>query len=359
MESFLNFDDVSKYSEMHEVFNFDFSTHMLFRCTKKKYAEELKKGRFRFNQPKSWIEEGEKGNIGLGDLLEGVCLSANCNDKSDFILSLKENKEFENFIKDDKIYFRRSQIKNLYCFCLYGLNSNVFIEDNDYCSKIDKDYFSAFTDIEKKEDYNRNDENRDVVVFIRNPHKFFEKIKEFFINLGIEKNDIIISPIQYVNYSKDFICLVPFPKELLLKDNYYSNQCEIRVIINSYDDDLIKYMNDNHNIIDIGDISDFVDIYDYYFDDMVLKKENNELLFSLPFSEKIDLVDLKLRDLLSIFVQVYNNKLPYEVTSEERNNILEYIKNVILEKYKIYLTVKDGLLCFSNVVGNLEDILDK
>ena len=133
-----------------------------------------------------------------------------------------------------------------------------------YYSRIDKGYFSSFSNRVTKEKYNREDENRDVVIFINNPHLFFEKIRQFFIKLGVGKDNIIISPVQYVNRQENSVSLVPYPHELLLKDNYYSNQSEIRIIINSNSDELIQYMNDNNNIIDIGDISDIVDIYDYY-----------------------------------------------------------------------------------------------
>ena len=364
MDKVIDLKELSKYAKPQTVFDFQFSTCMLFRCTSKKYADELKKGRFRFNQPINWIKEEEKGNKGLGDSLEGVCLSTDYNDDSKFINDLKNNEALEYFIKDSKLYFRRKDIKNLYCFCLYGLNDNCFMEKStdgkeNHCTRIDKSYFSAFSNGITKEIYNREDENRNVVVFINNPHAFFEKVRNFFMKLGIEKSEIIISPVQYINRQNNSIAMVPYPHELLLKDNFFSNQSEIRIIINSTSDKLIKYMNANNNIIDIGDISSIVDIYDYYFDDMVLKKDGNTLLFSLPFPEIEALEDMTLHSIMSIFVQVYNNQLPYEISVDERNNIITYIKKLIEDKYKIFLSVEDGQIRLSNVVGNLEEILDK
>ena len=228
-----------------------------------------------------------------------------------------------------------------------------------YYSRIDKGYFSSFSNRVTKEKYNREDENRDVVIFINNPHLFFEKIRQFFIKLGVGKDNIIISPVQYVNRQENSVSLVPYSHELLLKDNYYSNQSEIRIIINSNSDELIQYMNDNNNIIDIGDISDIVDIYDYYFDDLILEKNGNILLFTLPFPIQEKLEDMSLRRLLSIFAQVSNDELPYETSLDERIKIITLIKKLIKNKYNIFLYVEDGQIRLSNVVGNLEELLDK
>ena len=366
MDKIIDLDELSKYAKMQRVLNFNFSTNMLFRCTTKKYANDFQKGRFRFNQPEYWIKEEEKGNKGLGDSLEGTFLTTNFNDNSEFINNLKKNDDLEHFIKDYKLYFRRKNIKKLYCFCLYGLNDDSFKEKSidrfgkeHYYSRIDKDYFSSFSNGITKEKYNREDENRNVVIFINNPHLFFEKIRQFFIKLGVSNDNIIISPVQYVNRQEISGFLVPYPHELLLKDDYYSNQSEVRIIINSTDSKLIQYMNDNNNIIDIGDISDIVDIYDYYFDDLMLEKNGNVLLFTLPFPIEEKLDDMTLRRLLSIFVQVSNDELPYDTSLDERFKIISLIKEVIRKKYNIFLSVEDGQIRLSNVVGNLEELLDK
>lgn len=365
MNKIINLDELNKYTKLQRVLNFNFSTNMLFRCTTKKYANDFQKGRFRFNQPEYWIKEGEKGNIGLGDSLEGIFLTTNSNDNSEFINNLKKNDDCEYFTKGCKLYFRKKSIKKLYCFCLYGLNDDSFKEKSidcfgkeHYYSRVDKDYFTSFSRSITKENYNREDEDRNVVVFINNPHIFFEKIRQFFINLGVSNENVIISPIQYVNHQETSCYLVPYPNELLLKDNYYSNQSEVRIIINSTNSKLIQYMKDNNNIIDIGDISDIVDIYDYYFEDLILEKNGNTLSFTLPFSIEKELDEMPLRRLLSIFVQVSNDELPYDTSLAERIEIISLIKEIIRKKYNIFLSVEDGQIKLSNVVGNLEELLD-
>ena len=364
MNKFIDLNELSKYANTQKVLDFKFSTDMLFRCTSKQYANDFKKGKFRFNQPEFWIKEGEMGNKGLGDSLEGTFLTTTFNDNSEYINNLKKNNDIEYFVEDDKLYFRRKSIKKLYCFCLYGLNDNSYKEKSvdrfgkeHYYSRIDKSYFSSFSNGITKEKYNNEDEKRNVVVFINNPSLFYEKVRQFFMKLGVGKENIIISPIEYVNRQENSYSFMPFPYELLLKDNYYSNQSEIRIIINSTSEKLIKYMNDNKNIIDIGDISDIVDIYDYYFDDLLLEKDGNTLLFTLPFPIEEKLEDMSLHRLLTLFVQVLNDNLPYDTSLNERNEIIEFIKKIIKEKYDIFLSVENGQIKLSNFIGK-EKLLD-
>lgn len=360
-------EDFHKDTEFKRVLNFNFSTYILFKCTQKKYAEDFMKGRFRFNQPKFWIEQEEKGNKGQGDSLEGVFLATNKNDNSKFIKNMKKNKDVEYFVKDNLLYFRNKSSKELFCFCLYGLNSNMFVNkeidrfsEEHYIAKVNKDYFSDFSDkISEDEYFEMNELDRPVVLFINNPYKFFEKIRSFLVNLGIPKEDIIISPVEYIELRKKFVNLVPSPYELLLKDKYFENQSEIRIIINSNSEQLLDYMKKNNNIVDIGNIEDIVTIYDNYFHDLPIEKRGNAILFTLPFPITEELSKSTLRELLSYYVQISNDRLPYETTIEERKEMLGGIEQIISEKYGIDLYVHEGEINLSNVHQKLEDLLDK
>ena len=118
---------------------------------------------------------------------------------------------------------------------MYGLNSNMFTNiDVDrfgkehFIAKVEKEYFSTFAGNITEEDYFKMDENdRPVLLFIQNPHLFFERIRTFFVNLGVPKENIIISPVEYIDLEKNFVSMVPKPYELLFKDSYFSNQSEI------------------------------------------------------------------------------------------------------------------------------------
>ena len=177
--------------------------------------------------------------------------------------------------------------------------------------------------------------------------------------MGISKNDIIISPIEYVDLRKPFVSFVPTPYELLLKDNDFFNQSEVRIIINSSNDKIIKYMKEHNNIIDIGDISDIVTIYDNYFHDLLLEKRDNTLLFTLPFPIDEELSKSTLRELLSYYIQISNDRLPYETTIKDREEMLHGISDIVNEKYGIDIIDRDGNITLSNVTGNIEEILDK
>ena len=59
---FIDGEEFTDKVRMHRVFDFDYSTITLFRCTKKQYAEDLKKGKIKFSQPHVWIDEEKSGN---------------------------------------------------------------------------------------------------------------------------------------------------------------------------------------------------------------------------------------------------------------------------------------------------------
>ena len=113
----MNKDNIEK-TRFRQVLNFNFSTDMIFKCTKRQFAEDLLNGNVFFNIPEKWIEMEEKSKKqGQGDSLEGTCLVTNRDDKSDFISNLKINSKFEHFEKREHLYFRNKDVKKIYCFC--------------------------------------------------------------------------------------------------------------------------------------------------------------------------------------------------------------------------------------------------
>ena len=317
---------------------------MLFRCTKKRFAEEFRKGKIFFNKPKNWIQIEKDGNKGRGDILEGTFMSVKSNDTSNFINGLKQNKDYTYFDNEGFTYFRRKNIEDLYCVCFYGLNDNSFTEKNidkdgkaHYISRVENEYFTDFSDDISKEDYNKLQESeKPVVLFISNPKKFFEKIREFFIKLGVKENEIIISPVEYVNKKENRISAISYPKELLLKDMFYSKQSEIRIIINSNNLKFLEHMKKNNSIIDIGNIEDITEIYDYYFNDLLIERESkNSILFNLPKPEDEAFEDMDLKKLLDIFIQISTNNLPTPISSEKKEDLINSIKRIIKNKFNI------------------------
>lgn len=336
--------DITPFIKQKPVLNFNFSTIILFRCTRKKFAQSFREGKIFFNQPKKWIQVEKDGNKGRGDVLEGTFISVKRNDISDFVSNLKKDERLNYFDNNEFTYFRRKKIEELYCLCFYGLNDNSFTEKNidkegkaHYISRIDNKYFTDFSDNITKEMYeNIEEKEKPVVLFISNPHKLFEKIKKFFINIGMSEDEIIISPVEYLDKKEIAISAIPYPKELLLKDKYYSKQSEIRIIVNSTNPKFIEYMKENNNTIDIGNIEDITDIYDYYFNDLLIEKNGkNSIMFNLPKPEIEDFEDMELKKLLGILLQVTTDKLSDHLKSEEKNELIQYLKNTIKNKYDI------------------------
>lgn len=180
-------------------------------------------------------------------------------------------------------------------------------------------------------------------MFINNPHKLFERVRDALKKIGLSEDEIIISPVEYIDKKVVSISAIPYPKELLLKDNYYSQQSEIRIIINSSNDKFMKYMKDNNNTIDIGNIEDITEIYDYYFQDLLIEKTGkNSIIFTLPKPMLESFEEMNLERLLNIIVQVSSNTIPQKMGNDEKEELLTHIKKCIKDKYNIDVEYNNG-----------------
>ena len=341
-----------------QLFNYNFSTHMLFKCTLKKYADTFVNGKIKFSKPKVWIQEGLNGNKGQGYRLEGVLYSS-----SNKIPYDKNN--FETFDYNGLNYYRRKESTELYCFCIFGLNSDMFREK--YIDRLGKEhvqatisnnYFAAFTNCKSKDEYDKLDiQEKPSVIFIKNVHLFFEKIKNFFINLGVNKEDIIILPVNYVDLDTTFFLNINSPYELFLKNNEFSYQSEIRIVINSNNKKYINYMEKNNGIIDIGNIKNIVKPYDYYFNDLILDKLDDTILFNLPVPEIIPLTNFSFIQLLDLYCKLLNNTISYETSKENREYMMSGIEETINKKYDVQLYNIDGKINISGLKCDFNDLL--
>ena len=360
--------DITKYVKPKAVFDFNFSTILLFRCTRKKYAESFVRGEIFFNQPKNWIQYEKDGEKGRGDLLEGTFFSTNANDTSEFITKLKKDKSLNNFDYDGYTFFRRKGIEDLYSICFYGVNDNVFSEKTidekgkaHYVSRVDKSYFTDFSEDIKEEEYSQIEESeKPVVLFINNPHLFFEKIKNALKKVGVKEEEILISPVEYLDKKKVAISAVPYPMELFLKDKFYSNQSEIRIIINSNNEEFLKYMKENHNIINIGNIEDITDIYEYYFTDLLMERSSkNSIIFNLPKPINEPIEDMSLERLLALLYQVYKDLIPQKLSDEEKSNAISSIEKCIKEKYNTTVYCDNENITIYNPNEDVSKYLDE
>lgn len=342
--------DITPYVIPERVLKFDFSTNMLFRCIDNKYAKTFIKGEIRFSQPKFWIEEEEKGNKGQGDKLEGTFFSAKVDDDSKFLKDLKSDKRLDNFNYDGYTFFRKKGIEQLYCLCFYGLHTNSFCEKTidkkgkaHYISRVKKEYFENFSKKVSKADYLKKAEgDRPTVVFIKNPNELFNRIRRFFNKFGIRDEEIIISPVQYTEKRKISMSLLDYPKELLLKDRCFEEQSEVRIIVNSNNKEYLDYMEKNNNIISVGNIEDIAEIYDYYFEDLVIeKKSKNSIEFNLPHEEVEKFEEMTLEKLIALFMQASQNDLPESLIKQKEELIIR-IKDTLKKRFNIDIEYVDG-----------------
>lgn len=335
-----------------KVLDFDFSTIMLFRCTRRKFAQSFKEGKIYFNQPKNWIVEEINGNKGRGDILEGTFMAVY---KDNYSESTIKNEPI-TFIDANKLrHFRNKSIEDIYSLCFYGLNDNIFNKKSidcegkaHYTSFVKSEYFTDFSDGITKEAYSSiNELEQPVVLFIKNPNKLLKKVKETLKKIGIKEEEIIISPIEYINKDEPYLLTVTYPKELLLKDMYYSEQNELRIIINSDDNIFVNYMNEHNNIIDIGNIEDIVEIYDYYFNDLVIEKTSkNSIMFNLPSPLYEDFENMELDRLITILNLIDKELIQIEADeyNKGKKELQEYIEGIIKEKYRIDVYYNRGEL---------------
>ena len=299
------------------VFGFNYSTLMLFRCIRRKRAEQLLRGEIFFGSPKSWVEVEKNGNKGQGDLLEGVFLATHEDDSAALIQTLKADPTIEHFIQNGFLFFRRQAVLDLRCLCLYGLHDKCFqksVGSNGkahYSLKISKDYFGSFTEKKTREEAEKDDPSEQpVVVFIYNPHEFFNRVRSFLFSLDVKEEEIIISPVEYLNRYTVSLAAVPPPTELLLKDKFFESQSEVRIIINSTSPKYLDYMRTHNNTLSIGSLEDLAEIYEYYYEDMYLERLGSKRMkFSLPVVVHQQIQDMDFIELVDHLLRIMRGEV--------------------------------------------------
>ena len=335
-----------------QIINARSTTLMLFRCTKRKYAEGIQAGSLYFGCPENWIRMEKEGNKGQGDILEGAFMSVKNNKQLLIDSKCLEGNDIESFQHNGFTFYRRKSVLDLRCFCLYGLYDNSFQKSIDkngkahYDSRITKKYFSDFTEYKTREEYEKIDKkDQPVVVFINNPHEFFRRICDYLVSIGVDKKDILIAPVTYMNRYENMTEAVDFPYELFLKDKSFEEQSEMRIVINSKNPQYIEYKEKNNNTIHVGSLKDITDIYEYYFDDLAIKRHGNKgLLFSLPQKKVSKIHDMDFFELEGLLynillgtVEIIN--VPTGSTTWDEK--LKFLIDLFYNKYGVILHVDE------------------
>lgn len=320
-----------------------FETLALFRCTEKQYADSLcTTGNMKFNTPQYWIELEKKEGKGRGDSLEGVYAASHYLDVKTLIESNSLRENIQREANSNIIYFRSNDILNLPCFCLFGLNNIAFSEEKidekgikRNISYVTKQYFYDFSNNSTKDSIETLPESRrPVLVLIRNPKLFIERVKTYFIDRGFKNEEILIQPVEYLNKKEPFISTRTFPNELFLKDITFSYQSEIRIVINTKNQTILQDMAQRDNIINIGNISDIASVEEFYYDDMYLELKGKILKYALPRPETFAIEDLPKEELLSLIHRIQNDD-DIEFKNGNKERFLQFIRDVLKSKHNL------------------------
>ena len=328
-----------------DTMNIEKQIYWLFRSTERKYASSfISNGTIKLNTPRAWIDQARKEGIGRGDLLEGVYSSFPTGDITSY-LCLKELRENIEIVRDNEIsYLRSSDVIDLRCFCLFGLFNTsfeyrYFHETNKWAnvSYVKLDYFRDFYKYKTRDEINQlSDEEQPVFIIIKSPNKFFERIYLYFEKVGISRDDIIIKPIEYLDKNQYFTVRDPAPSELFIKDKRFTNQSELRIVINTKNKKAIKQLEKDDFIINIGDLSDITEIYSYYLEDMLIEFDNKTIKFNLPEPIVIPFDDMTVEELQQLLFDLRFGECRSWMDNEVIEQSMEEIKKILRDKYNLY-----------------------
>lgn len=316
----------------------NFKTHMLLKCvTNKKYAKDfLEYGKLRFGKPQEWIDDWKKEGSGRGDLLEGSFASVikpDCR-QAHFYKLFRTNTIEVIDPRNNHIHFQSKDVLNLPTCCFFGLNDYMFrtmekAEDGDeYPSgKIKKSYFKDFAKSLDKIAYeNCQEDEKPALIMINNPQEFGKRFESYFIKNGVELSEVLYSPVTYLDKGKEFLIEGCAPNELFTKDDKFSNQSEIRIVLNTKNKRFLKKLNESNGIVELGNMSDIASIEGYYFEDFIMQKRGNALLYSLasPKVEELpqDIIDfcdnVKKTDTVTAYQTINGKKCPLIVERDDK-----------------------------------------
>ena len=252
-------------------------TPFFLRCTSIKYAKKfLKVGSIKFGTPRTWEQDALNSKIiGRGDPYEGTIAFADALDV-DHILELhKKYPDTERIKYGNRTLFKRTRSMNLPCFCMYDLNMSQFTNPKrDGWQKVNAEipatYFDDFVEHKSKEELESlPEEDRPALIVINNPGELRNRINQYLYSIGCEESEILTALVTYMDFEKYgttgwFDFGQKEPKELFLKSSIFSGQSEVRIVVNT----------DNENVLDklkkpieIGDLSDIAFMTDHFFEE--------------------------------------------------------------------------------------------
>lgn len=328
--------------ESYNKLNDELKILMLFRCTTQEYAERfIHTGNIRFGTPKEWIDYYQKSGNGRGDLLEGCFASIPDSIKPNIAISNRNNVYIVHDELNRRYYFQSKDVLQLRTFCLFGLTTELFTQSlegedrNVYpTGRISKKYFSDFSDVLKEDYDNLPKEKKPVLLMIKKPQLFFERLRKMLLKIGFDENEYIIQPVRYISKNIDFYIDGQVPAELFYKDNLFNYQNEIRVVLSPQNSVIRSLIEENDGILDLGCMEDIAEIQDYYFEDFHMQLRDNNLLFTLPKPVERPITDPL--EVMGYIQQIYRDEYPGSLLSiSERDKLVDKAANFLKDQFNI------------------------
>lgn len=216
------------------------------KCGKREYLEDLfYGGNFFFNNLYKWSEIAEYGNIGQGDLLEGIC----SNVVNDVTIQLR--KDAEIVLIGNHKYLRSEEIfMNWPCICFYSIShaTEVSINQPKLFCKFYHDFLKQFYsgDFEKMNDAPVSE--RLSIVIIYDTGTFLRRMRSFFSGLGlVEDVDFFMHTVKYYDNDTAFVSKIK-PYELFHKEKCFQSQKEFRIALNPNNEKVKELFLNGHKI---------------------------------------------------------------------------------------------------------------
>lgn len=293
----------------------------------------IKKGIIHFSNPSTWRDPKQCSGKQL-DKDEGCfCYSIFKNDD----IFNNRGRHFERqYIDGGWKYYEKTN--NIVGCCFYGVLKSDFksgimkygvevIPSHGYT--IPYEYFQSFRD-----NYADDEHKKTVIVF--DLWKLYNMIIEKAVDLGALREEIYISTVYYVNKHIPFCTLENFPFEFFLKDEEFSAQSELRIIIASHNIQFYKRLEELNNNLTLGDISSFSVIQDKYAFDLDLSIQGNGLIYKLAKPISLTLEQRSFKELVGELYQIKQNRLPGEPkTQNELDKLAQPIINHLRDKYGV------------------------
>lgn len=291
-------------------------TYWFIRCLEFKYAKDfIERGSMKFSKLADWCKPD---GTSRGDVLEGVYASQRGFD-SQMDTFLKSLRADAFVIRNGGYSFYKSkEILSYRAHCLYGLNSNnmhmrdVRSQDHQYhqAGKVKKEYFhKLYPDVKREDVDTLNPDDRPAVLLIR-PDAFIDYVTSRLIERGVKREEIIISPVSYVDYYRKPFILGKAPEELFSKHISFDEQSEVRIVIDTRRKE-VKELFDKNGIIELGPVDKSIaSISDFYFDDIEVEIRGNQLLYSLAKPQVYEIEEIDDVSLVTILQQALSDELP-------------------------------------------------